>query len=164
MPKYIGKPIHKINVSEEYWRLAAEDEETAIFLNRNDKHRHAMYFLIQAMEKYVRSKIFTLVNPNIEYFRNKNKNHSLENALKFLFEILSDDEMVKSQIKEQLYHNVLGNIQFFQLHNNLRYPWYLEKFNSYSVLEITKTDFNEVFDKLESLKAFLKDIHKLVEK
>ena len=159
---YIGKLEIKVNVPESYKKLATEDEEIGKLLLEKGKYRHAIYFLIQAMEKFVKAKIYTLVNPNLDYFRKRNSSHSLDDSLEFLLEILSNDPRVKLQIKDQLYNHVLGSIRFDYLHNNLRYPHYSKRFDSYSVLTVVKRDVEEIYTKLISLQSFLKDVHKLL--
>jgi len=122
--------------------------------------RHACYFLIQSIEKSIRSKIFTLVNPNIEYFRERNRTHSVESAVDFLIEIVSTDTLVKDQVRQQMASHVLGNTEYTQLHNNLRYPAYFRKYDSYSVLDINKNDYDELKKRLYLLRKFLDDLHK----
>ena len=87
--KKLGKVKHRIDVSNEYEVLAKKDEEVSKLLFKNGEYKHAIYFCIQAMEKYIRSKIFSIVNPNLEYFRKRNQNHSVEDAIEFLLEIVS---------------------------------------------------------------------------
>ena len=72
----IGTINREVDISYEYYNLALEDEKVAILLKNKGEYRHSIYFFIQAMEKYIKSKIFTLVNPNLEYYINKNKHHS----------------------------------------------------------------------------------------
>lgn len=158
---YIGKVHHNINVANEYKSLAEKDEHVAIFLKSNKEYRHSIYFFVQAMEKYIRSKIFTLVNPNLDYFRKKNQNHSLSNAIEFLIEIISADSTVQNQIKRQLNEYVFENINFQKLHNNLRYPFYNTKFNSYSSVEFTLNDCEIIQKKLNDLKTYLEQLNRL---
>lgn len=98
----IGKRNNIYNVAETYENLAIEDEEVAKKLKQNSEFRHSIYFYIQAMEKYIRSKIFTLVNPELEYYREKNKHHSIGNAIDFLIEIIRSDTQSQEQLKQQL--------------------------------------------------------------
>jgi len=158
---YIGNARHNVNVSNEYEFLAKKDEEVAMFLKKNSEYRHSIYFFIQAMEKYIRAKIFTLVNPNLEYFRKKNQSHSLENAIEFLTEIVSADKNVQNQIKNQLNEFVLENINFSQLHNNLRYPFYSLKYDSYSAIDFEIKDCEVIEKKLNDLKIYLKHLNRL---
>jgi hypothetical protein len=152
---YIGTMRHNINVSEEYYQLAKKDEEVAKLLKENKQYRHAMYFFIQSMEKYIRSRIFILVNPNIEYFREKNKHHSINEAVEFLVEIVSSDPAIQKQIKQQLSDFVFQNINFQNLHNNLRYPFYFHKRKSYVSLDFKQKDCEIIEQKLDSLKNYL---------
>ncbi len=157
----IGKFKHRVEVSTEFNRLAKEDEDAAFALIEIGKYRQATYFLVQSMEKYVRGTIFTLVNPKLEYFRERNRSHSLEDAVEFLVEIVSKNNVtIEQQVKNQLYQHVLGDTQYNQLHNNVRYPVYFKKYDSYSILEITKEDSDLLFKRLLLLKKFLNELHR----
>lgn len=158
---HIGNFRHRINVASEFEKLSKADECTANILAGNKEYRHACYFVVQAMEKSIRAKIFNLVNPNVEYFRERNRTHSLESAAEFLIEIVSTDNLVQEQVSNQLYDHVLGKTQYSRLHNNLRYPTYFKKYDSYSMLDVGECDFNELKIRLDSLKSFLNDLHKI---
>lgn len=157
----LGQVRHKIDVSYEYEVLAKKDEEVSNLLFRNGEYKHAIYFCVQAMEKYIRSRIFSLVNPNLEYFRKRNKNHSVEDAIEFLLEIISTDENLRSTIRQQLFVSILGEINYHQLHNNLRYPFYSQKFDSYSVTTYTVEDYKFVENGLQKLKVYLNDLDRI---
>ena len=59
---YIGRLEHRLSdVAAEYLALAQEDEKVGQLLISQGQYRHAIYFLVQAMEKYVRCTIFGLV-------------------------------------------------------------------------------------------------------
>lgn len=160
--RHIGSLRHNIILSNEFLKLAKDDELAATTLANSGMYRNACYFIIQAMEKTIRSKIFTLVNPNLEYFRNKNRHHSLESAIDFMLEIISTDPLIKEQITNQLFNHVVGRTNYTHLHNNLRYPFYSERYNSYSVLEITEFDYKELSTRLHTLRSFLNDLHKII--
>lgn len=55
---HIGTFTHQVNLSDELKHLAISDEESANILADNSSYRQACYFIIQAMEKYIRAKIF----------------------------------------------------------------------------------------------------------
>jgi HEPN domain-containing protein len=156
---YIGKLVHNLpDISLEYRKLALEDEEVGKLLYDNGRYRHSVYFYLQAMEKYVRARIFSLVNPDTEYFRNRVRTHNLDELLDFLVEVVSSKNNVREQVKGQLEQFVLGGVKFGMLHNDLRYPIYSEKYHSYSLLLIEKEDAEFINVKLQSLKAFIRDI------
>jgi len=159
--KYIGKFRHRVNVSDEFYHLAEEEEQAAGALAQAGRYRQACYFLIQAMEKFIRAKLFSLVNPNLEYFRDRNRTHSLDDAVNFLVEVVSPDKVVQEQVFSQLNNHVLGTTKYRELHNNLRYPTYFRKYDSYSMLDIQKCDFDVLAHRLSMLKKFLHDMHKL---
>ena len=157
---HIGRLRRNVDVSSEYYKFAQEDEQIGLPLKDMEKYRHCMYFLIQAMEKYVRSKIFTIIDANNTYFRERNRSHSLENALEFFVEIISIDAHIRKQVKEQLDRYVLDGIKYSLLHNDLRYPFYGERFHSYSSLEVTREDSEILLQRLNFLKRFLQDIER----
>lgn len=159
---HIGKFRHKINVSSEFLKLSKGDEVSANILAEKGQLPQACYLLIQAMEKAIRAKIFSLVNPNIEYFRERNRTHSLESAVEFLIEIISTDSIVREQVSKQLNIHVLGNTKYGLLHNNLRYPAYFKKYDSYSIIEVEKVDFEILNNRLMLLRKFLDDLHKFI--
>lgn len=156
----IGTIRHGINVSEEYENLAKEDEMAARSLKNSGQFRHSIYFYIQAMEKHIRSKIFSLVNPNNEYFRRINQNHSINDAITFLIEIISIDEQVKTHIKSQL-DKIFDGVNFQFLHNNLRYPFYSTRHNNYSLLRFSLDDYLFIENMNEVLKRYLEDLRRL---
>ena len=157
----VGTFRRQVNVSKEYLDLARSDEIAAEKLSQVDCYRQACYFIIQSMEKYIRAKIFSLVNADVKYFRDENRNHSLDSAIDFLIKVISSDPIIQQQVAKQLAEYVLVNTKYNHLHNNLRYPAYFEKHESYSMLDVSRTDYQILFDRLSSLKSFLNDIDKL---
>lgn len=158
----IGKFRNSVNVSTEFAQLSRDDEAAADLLAERGQLRQACYFIIQAMEKSIRAKIFTLVNPNIEYFRDRNRTHSLDSAVEFLIEIISTDNIIQSQVSLQLKSHVLGNTNYRYLHNNLRYPTYSRKYDTYSTLTVSLSDFTKLKNRLLLLRVFLNDLHRFV--
>ena len=156
---YIGKLKHNIIISDNYQQIANADEKAAIILAKSELFEQACYCILQAMEKTIRAKIFTLVDAKNPYFREKNKSHCVENAANFLLDILSSDEIVKKQIKQQMTDLVLKDTKYSFLHNCLRYPNYSEKYNNFSKLTADQSDFDELYNRLAMLKKFLKDLH-----
>jgi len=156
----IGKLKHKITVYEEFSILAKEEEYSAEILASNNQYRQACYFLVQAMEKLIRAKIFSRINPNLEYFREKNRNHSLDASVEFLVETISNDKNIQEQVSNQIRKFVLNESSYRFLHNNLRYPFYSERFDSYSILEVEEKDYNILKKSIDSLKIFLNELDK----
>ncbi|MGX2974196.1 HEPN domain-containing protein [Ursidibacter arcticus] len=157
----IGKFRHNVIVSSEYTSLSESDERAANILANAGNYRQACYFILQAMEKSVRAKIFTFVNPNNEYFREENKSHSLERAVESLINF-GKDEFVQIQIRQQITQFCLGETKYSLIHNNLRYPVYSKKFDSYSMLDVNKADYDDLKNRLVKLRDFLKDIDTLL--
>jgi len=118
--KKIGKS-KKISCKEaimKYYILAEEDESVGRLLIRNGKYRHGIYFLIQSMEKYLRANIYMIVDPCDKRVVSQNRNHSVDEAVELLLNILSGDVLVTQQIKNQL-EKVLGDTKYHHLHNRL---------------------------------------------
>lgn len=113
------------------------------------------------MEKYIRAQIFSLVNADVKYFRDENRNHSLDSAIDFLIKVISSDPIIQQQVSKQLGEYVLVNTKYNHLHNNLRYPAYFSKSESYSMLDVGREDYQMLCNRLSSLKHFLNDINKL---
>lgn len=157
----VGTFRQRVNVSKEYLALASSDEIAAEKLSQVDYYRQACYFIIQAMEKYIRAKIFSLVNADIKYFRDENRNHSLDSAIDFLIKVVSSDPITQQQVSKQLTEYVLVNTKYNHLHNNLRYPAYFQKYDSYSMLDVGREDYQMLCNRLSLLKSFLNDIDKL---
>lgn len=157
----VGTFRRQVNVSQEYLALARSDEIAAEKLSQVDCYRQACYFIIQAMEKYIRAKVFGIVNPKLGFFRDENRSHSLDSAIEFLVKVISSDPVIQQQVLKQLSEYVLGDTKYNHLHNNLRYPVYFSNLDSYSMLDVGRNDYNRLFERLSSLKHFLNDINKL---
>jgi hypothetical protein len=160
--KKIGK-TKRISCKEaimKYYILAEEDENVGQLLVRNGKYRHGIYFLIQSMEKYLRANIYMIIDPCDKRVVNQNRNHSVDEAVELLLNILSGDDLVTQQIKDQL-EKVLGNIKYHHLHNNLRYPSFNPREKLYFTLDVNEIDAQNIIKTLELLKDFLKDFHKI---
>lgn len=160
--KFVGTLKSGItDISSEYLLLAQEDEEVGRLLLRSGRYRHAAYFFIQAMEKLVRYKIFQLVNANNEFFRKQTRTHNLDELLDFLVDILGKTPLIKEQVKGQLENFVLEGVRFGKLHNDLRYPFYVEKTSNFALVAVGQHDAEFCCERLERLKSFLKDIDRL---
>lgn len=157
----IGTINREVEISHEYYNLALEDEKVAKLLKDKGEYRHSIYFFIQSMEKYVKSKIFTLVNPNLEYFININKHHSLDNSIEFLIEVISSDENIKNQVKLYFNEYVFKDLNFRSLHNNLRYPFYDRNREYYNIVRFDIRDCNHIEEMLEILKKYIKDLNRI---
>ncbi|WP_373871738.1 hypothetical protein, partial [Aeromonas caviae] len=108
----VGTFRRQVNVSKEYLDLARSDEIAAEKLSQVDCYRQACYFIIQSMEKYIRAKIFSLVNADVKYFRDENRNHSLDSAIDFLIKVISSDPIIQQQVSKQLAEYVLVDTKY----------------------------------------------------
>ena len=148
-------------VTELKLKLAIEDENAALILKKNEQYKHSIYFFIQAMEKYIRAKIFSKISPENEYFRDLNRHHSIETSGELLLNIYCVDSTVKSQIKKMFDSAVFGDVHFNKLHNNLRYPFYNVNKNVFFSCQYSNKDCELIEIKLNNLKKFLEDLDKL---
>ena len=147
-------------MQEEYLKLAKEDENVAFILKETKQYKHSIYFFIQAMEKYIRAKIFSKLSPENEYFRDLNKHHSIETSGAFLLDIYCIDSNTKKHIKSMFDSMVFGDIHFNKLHNNLRYPFFNPHKKSFFSSNYGKEDCELIEIKLENLKKFLDGLDK----
>lgn len=157
---YIGKCSKINNVSYEYKKMAEMDEMVANELFNNMSYRHAIYFYIQSMEKYIKAKIFSIVNPKIDYYIKRVENHSLDYTVNFLIELINTNDIIKEQIKRQLREHVLKGIRFNTLHNDLRYPKYSTRKQTYMVFVYNKSDCIEIRESVQLLKKFLEELNR----
>src|ERR1700681_4007285 len=153
----LGTVRRGVDVADEYLRLAQEDESTGLLLQAAGHNRHAVYFLLQAMEKYVRAKIFERVDPHNASFRNQHRNHSVDDAVDFFVQVASSDVRVREKIRLQLDQFVYRGIRFNWLHNDLRYPSYSQRDASYACLDLNDDDVRTFVDRLNFLKKVLAD-------
>jgi len=157
----LGTVRRGVDVTHEYLRLAREDERAGLLLQEAGHCRHAIYFLLQAMEKYVRARIFQRVDPQNEYFRNQHRNHSVDDAVDFFVQVVSADSHVREQIKRQLEQYVYRGIRFNWLHNDLRYPSYSQRDASYACLDLSSDDVKAFVERLNFLKKVLADTDRI---
>ena len=157
-PNRIGKlrvRIKGIDLGREYLNLAREDKKAADELIKLKCYRPAAYLIIQSMEKLLRYKIFSKVNGEKKYYRDKNKNHNITSGIDFLIEIIAFDDLTKQAIRKQLDENVLKGRMLRNLNNSLRYPQYSEKYNSFSVLELSRKDIEHLLQIHKALVNYL---------
>lgn len=113
------------------------------------------------MEKYIRSTIFSKLNSEYEYNRQINRSHSLLDAIDLLVQLITTDTITQESIKEQLKIKVLGNINYQQLHNSLRYPYYSNLKKSYQKKAYVKKDYESLSNSLNNLKLYLLDLNRM---
>ena len=159
--KYIGSRKKINDISNTYLVYSNDDEIAGDILAKQGKYKHACYFYVQSMEKYVRYLIFQKINAQNDWFNNKTRTHNLDELIDFLIEIVSANKNVQLQIKAQLNQFVLNGVRFGQLHNELRYPNYYQKTKEYTSLVVSKNDMTLCKEKLTKLRIFLKEIEKL---
>jgi hypothetical protein len=65
-------------------------------------------------------------------------------------------------VQEQFEHYLFQGIRFNLLHNDLRYPTFFEKSQAYACLEVSEEDLLLMFERLDWLKDFMKELVLLV--
>lgn len=167
---FVGKWRYGVSdVAKEFLKLGLDDEKAGRVLMKNGQQRQAIYFFVQAMEKFVRFGIFSEVSASDtghdgQTYRERTLTHALDELLAVLLEVFTeaiDDPRVSEQIEEQLKTHVLEGERFGQLHNNIRYPRYMWKSGDFSVLQLSDGDVQKVVKKLERLKSFVAGFAKL---
>ena len=163
-PLKIGKFRHgvtPVSLASEYAALAREDESAARLLHDHGRHRHAAYFAIQAIEKFVRAEVFALVSARHACHREWATTHNLDDLLAFLVEIVCHDDLKRRHVTSLLNDRVMGGVRFGRLHNDLRYPRHSERYGTHSVLEVEEVDARRTFEILGQLKHSLENLERL---
>lgn len=150
------------DVSTEYALWARADEAAANALAEAGLYRHAVYFVVQAIEKHLRAKIFSVASPLNEAVRQANRNHSVEEAAAFLVATFDYDGRLCRLIQEQFDKCLLRGVRFNLLHNDLRYPAYLDRVGGFASLDVSERDLLQMFERLDWLKEFMKEVDLLV--
>lgn len=162
--RMLGKKKH-INdcgeMSDVYMRIAEEDEKAANILSQAGYYNQSVYYMIQSMEKYIKGLICKKVNVMNGYFETKlfKTGHSLDDSLDFLIEIMAGgDKLLEEHLKIQMKEEILENVKYSKLYNEVRYPGYKRHNQRYSILEISSKDYQEIHNTFSILKRFLDDL------
>jgi hypothetical protein len=148
------------SAAEGYERLAAADERAAVGLLRAGEYRHALYQVVQGMEKRIRATAARL-GSSPEASQRKIRGHSLKEALDALVWAVSSDDLARRQVEDLLFRDVLEGIPFADLHNDLRYPIYLVGRRSFVLLDVSRADVEAMLLRSRRLQAYLADIDRL---
>ena len=154
-----------IQTADCYHNIALSNEHSADILLKSNIYNEASYMYIQAMEKFVKEQICRRVDVTNQYFakRIRDTGHQLDKSIEFLVEICSGNNVaLKEQLKTQLIHNVMGDMRFSAIHNNLRYPQYSEKFKNYTMIEFSQKDCIHLRDMTNKLIKFMNDLYRIV--
>lgn len=166
----VGKWKYRVpDVAKEYLTLGLEDEKAGRVLMESGQPRQAIYFFVQAMEKFVLFGVFSEVcgsdtSADGQTYRERTVTHDLDELLGVLLEVYTEainDSRVSGQIEEQLSTHVLEGEQFNHLHNNIRYPRYMWKSGDFAVLQVCDGDVQKLLKRLERLKSFIVGFGKL---
>ena len=163
----VGKKISlctSFDVANEYKKIAEQDLKAAQLLKDNGLYNEAYYYYIQSMEKSIKSRICEIVDVTNPFFANEMKRigHSLDAAIEFLLRLVSgNNEVLYQHIKKQILEDVLKEIRFSSLHNNVRYPYFNSYKNEYVYLNITSNDCNAIEQMEKNLKAFVESLYRI---
>jgi HEPN domain-containing protein len=166
---FIGRHKSVSDLAETYRDLSGDDEQAAIVLQREGQYRQAVYFFLQAMEKLARYAVFSEVGPDDasidgRTYRERTRTHNLDELLIVLLEAYKEtinNSRVSEQIEQQMEAYVLQGQYFGVLHNDVRYPRYIERRKSDALLELNEKDAVAATDKLTRLKAFVAGFQQL---
>jgi hypothetical protein len=161
--RFIGKRRREVDsLEKEYRLLAEEDEVVGRFLLSSGHYKHAVYWFVQAMEKFICSKVYQIGQDDDKELREGTKDHRMDKLLELFVERCTPrDDTVREHVLQQLSEHVLGGIMFGGLHNSLRYPEFDRAGKSFTIREVNADDANFAYDKLQTLKEFLQQMHKL---
>lgn len=151
-----------IEIAEQFEKIAVKDEKSADILYVNALYNQSAYFYIQAMEKYIKSYISRKIDITNQFYADKFREmgHSLDKSVEFFIEIMTGNSPVlRSQMEYQIKEVILKNVRFSQLHNNLRYPFYLKTNAEYGVDEMGRVDCEELRSMCRNLKKYLSDAY-----
>ena len=166
---FVGRQRYVEDLAEAYAALSAEDEQAARVLQQAGCHRQAVYFYVQAMEKIARSAIYTEVAEDDtdgagNTYCDRTRTHNLDDLLSLLLEVyqsLIEDPRVCEQIERQMATYVLEGVHFGHLHNDVRYPRFLERRGTHSVLQLSAQDTEAAAKKLARLRSFVEGFQQL---
>lgn len=162
---YLGKARYVkdgISISEEFMKIASDDEETAKLLCRQGRYNQSAYYFIQSMEKYIKYYISKKVDISNPFFANKVREtgHSLDLSVDFLIEIMAgNNDTMRKQISEQLKNKILRGIRFSGIYNAVRYPFYNN--GTYKILEMSYEDCETIKSIYSVLKRTLSDLDRI---
>ena len=159
---YIG---NNLEIAENYFNIAKNDEKVAIILENQKFYNQSAYFFIQAMEKYVKHHIATKIDVLNPYFAGeigKTMGHSLNKSLEVLVKIYSgDNKVLFEQMNQQIQQHVLKDLNFRFLNSSLRYPVFNPKHKNYTLYSLNRSDCEELKKILETLKNYLNNLSRL---
>jgi HEPN domain-containing protein len=89
----IGKTTKCVDIPTEFLNYAEEDERVARMLLIESRYRHCVYFALQAMEKYLRARLFRLVDPYDREVINANRHHLIEVTIAELVKAIEEPVM-----------------------------------------------------------------------
>jgi hypothetical protein len=121
------------------------------------------------MEKLTRFAIFSEVSPQVldkngTTYRERTLTHNLDELLTVLLEVYKEtinDSRVSEQIEKQLSEHVLQGVRFGVLHNDVRYPRYMDRKRTCLLLELTEKDSAKLAETLARLKLFVEGFQQL---
>ncbi|MGL5126295.1 MAG: hypothetical protein ACRC6U_10015 [Fusobacteriaceae bacterium] len=156
--KYINDPAEMANI---FLEISESDENTSMHLYNTKQYNQAIYFMIQSIEKYIRyaiSRKINMINPDFAR-KLRDMSHSFDDLLEFLIEIMSgENRNLFCQLQELIKENILENTLFNKLHNDLRYPKYIQGKEVYRVLITTKEDYHKIRDVSFKLKNCINEM------
>ena len=157
--------VNNSDISELYFEIAKQDEIAANNLVKCGLFNQAGYFYIQAMEKYIKSRIslwINVMNPFLADEMSKTIGHSLDESLSLLIKVFAgNNELLALQMNQQIFSGILKEIRFEYLHNSLRYPIYIKRYGDYISISLKKSDCEKLHETLQRLKTYLDGLNRM---
>lgn len=150
-----------INISDYYLKKAELDKKAGKVLVDQGLYSQAIYFELQYMEKFIKSEICKKINIENRYTHELVNKHSIKELLFFLIDIIVVNEIFNKQLKYQV-EEILGEIDYNKLHNNLRYPYYSPKRKTFIYVEYNKEDYEQIVnDNFKQLKNYISSLYRI---
>jgi hypothetical protein len=153
------------NTSDYYLTKAEIDKKAGEILAEKRLYSQAIYFSSQAMEKFIKAEICKKINIANKYTHDLVNKHSIKDLMIFLINISVPDKPITNKLfKEQLSNQVkeiLGEINYDTLHNNLRYPYYNSKSKEFVTFIYEEKDYKKINETFKKLKIYISQLYKI---
>lgn len=149
------------DVGDVFLALSREDEACAGALCEMGRYNQAVYFLIQAVEKYIKHRICRRINVTNPYYAEllRKTGHSLEQSLTLLIQVEANgDETMEEHMSRQIQEQVLQNVRFSSIYNAVRYPFYHHARKTYAMMQMSRKDYDDVQAMFALLRKYLQEL------
>lgn len=149
-----------INISDYYLIKAEEDNRVADNLSEKGQYAQAIYFKLQYMEKFIKSELGKKINLKNKKFSEWIMKHDIKELTFQLIELVVVEENLKNHLKTQI-ENILGEIKYGRLYNNLRYPYYNPKTEEFYLIEFERKDYEKIIANFKQLRSYIENFYRI---